>query len=202
MVQRELTLSPGTTLTDIVAPASRAGRIVTGLSLSALFAGLTFVGAHIVIPIEPVPITLQTLFVLLAGASIGRGWGSLSQGLYIGLGVAGVPVFAGGAAGAGVFAGATAGYLAAFLIAPFVVGAMLRQSDRLAWQVLSFVVGTAVILTLGVAYLSAFITHDIGRALAVGLVPFLPGAAFKVLAAVSIHRSSQALIRYYGRRAS
>jgi biotin transport system substrate-specific component len=200
MTQREITLSPGATVADIVAPGSRAARLAVGLALSVLFAGLTVVGAHIVIPLQPVPITLQTLFVILAGASIGRGWGAFSQALYVGLGAAGLPVFAGGAAGAGVLLGPTGGYLAAFLVAPFLVGGMLRISDRLAWQCASFAAGAALILALGVAHLAIFVTHDVGRALAVGLVPFLPGAVLKVAAAVSIHRSSRALIAYHGRR--
>ncbi len=200
-IERELTLFPGTLLADRIASGSRAGRIAIGIALSLLFAGLTVVGANIVIPIQPVPITLQTLFVLLAGASIGLGWGSLSQAIYLGLGVAGVPVFASGAAGTAVFGGPTAGYLLSFLVAPLVVGWLLRRSLSTAWQVFAFVVGTAVIFLSGVTFLTLFITHDLGQALAVGLVPFLPGAIFKIIAAVSIHRSSQALIRHYRRSA-
>jgi biotin transport system substrate-specific component len=176
-------------------PASGARRIAAGIGLAASFAALTALGAYIAIPIEPVPVTMQTLFVLLAGASIGAGWGSLSQWMYLALGVAGIPVFAGGATGPAVLAGPTGGYLVSFLIAPWVIGAMLRRSERIGWQVFSFVVGKLVILTLGVAYLTLFYTHDLAHSLAVGVVPFLPGGAFKVLAAVSIHRSSQALVR-------
>ena len=181
-------------------PASGARRIAAGLALSAAFAALTVVGAYIEIPLKPVPITMQTLFVLLAGACIGSGWGSLSQWMYVGLGALGLPVFAGGASGAGYLAGPTGGYLISFLIAPWVIGALLKRSDRIGWQVLSFVAGKIVILTLGVAHLTLFYTHDLGQALAVGVVPFLPGAAFKIAAAVSIHRSSQALVRHYRSR--
>jgi biotin transport system substrate-specific component len=181
-------------------PATGARRMVAGLGLSAAFAALTVVGANIVIPIEPVPITLQTLFVLLAGASMGAGWGSLSQWMYIALGVIGLPVFAGGAAGAAVLAGPTGGYLISFLIAPWVIGTLLRRSNRIGWQVFSFAVGKVVILTLGVAHLTLFYTHDLAQSLAVGVVPFLPGAAIKIAAAVSIHRSSQALVRHYRSR--
>jgi biotin transport system substrate-specific component len=153
-----------------------------------------------VIPIEPVPITMQTLFVLLAGASIGAGWGSLSQWMYVGLGVAGAPVFAGGASGLGILAGPTGGYLISFLVAPWVIGAMLRRSDRIGWQIFSFTVGKLLILALGVAHLTLFYTHDLGKSLAVGALPFLPGDVFKIAAAVSIHRSSQALVRHYRSR--
>lgn len=181
-------------------PASGVRRIVAGLALSAAFAGLTVIGANIVIPLEPVPVTMQTLFVLLAGASIGAGWGTISQWIYVGLGAAGLPLFAGGASGAGVLAGPTGGYLLSFLVAPWVIGTLLRRSNRIGWQVFSFAVGKMVILTLGVAHLTLFYTHDLGRSLAVGVAPFLPGAVIKITAAVSIHRSSQALVRHYRSR--
>ena len=60
----------------LAAASSRTARIALGVTLALVFAGLTTVGAYIEIPLKPVPITMQTLFVMLAGASIGRGWGS------------------------------------------------------------------------------------------------------------------------------
>ncbi len=197
---QQLTHTPVWTVSDIVAPGTRAGRVALGIALSLAFAGLTALGANIVIPLQPVPITMQTLFVLLAGASIGRGWGSSSQMIYVGIGAAGVPFFAGGASGAGILAGPTGGYLIAFMLAPLVVGTLLRRSSRLGWQIAAFSAGEVLILALGVAHLALFYTHALGQALAVGLLPFLPGAVFKITAAVSIHRSSQALIRHYRRR--
>ncbi len=182
-----------------VAP-SRATRVALGVAGALVFAGLTAVGANIVIPIEPVPITMQTLFVMLAGASIGRGWGSLSQWIYVGAGAAGVPLFAGGASGWAILGGPTGGYLIAFLIAPWIIGSLLRRSERLLWQALAFMVGNMVILALGVAHLALFYTHDLGNAITVGLLPFLPGAAFKIVAALSIYRSSTALVRHYRSR--
>lgn len=201
MHAHELTRPATRTLSGLVSARSRASRVAVGTGLSLVFTGLTVLGANVMIPIEPVPITLQTLFVLLAGASIGRGWGSLSQALYLGLGVLGLPFFAGGASGAAVLAGPTGGYLVSFLVAPFVVGALLRRSQRPGWQIASFVAGTIVIFTLGITHLTLFYTHDLGQAFAVGLVPFLPGAVFKIVAAYSIHRSSQALVRHYRRNA-
>ena len=178
-------------------PASGARRIAAGLGLALVFAGLTALGARIVIPIEPVPITMQTLFVLLAGASIGAGWGSLSQCFYVLLGVAGLPVFAQGAVGPAVLSGPTGGYVISFLVTPWLVGWMLRRSQSIGWQVASFTAGQILILVLGVAHLTLFYTHDLARSLTVGVLPFLPGDAFKIAAAVSIHRSSQALVRHY-----
>ncbi len=197
-LKRDMTLTADAPVLD--AAVSRTSRIALGVGLAILFAGLTTVGAFIEIPIQPVPITMQTLFVMLAGASIGRGWGSLSQWLYVGLGVAGVPVFAGGATGAGILTGPTGGYLLAFLVAPWIIGTLLRRSDGLAWQAFAFTVGNVVILAMGVTHLTLFYTHDLGQALVVGALPFLPGAAFKIVAALSIHRSSTALIRHYRKR--
>lgn len=178
-------------------PASGARRIAAGLGLALALAALTALGAHIIIPIEPVPITMQTLFVLLAGASIGGRWGSLSQVLYVSLGMAGLPVFAQGVTGPAVLTGASGGYLVSFLVTPWLVSGLLKRSSRVGWQVASFTAGQILILALGVAHLTLFYTHDLGRALAVGVVPFLPGDVFKIAAAVSIHRSSQALVRHY-----
>ena len=192
---------PTTPIAAWVLPDSGVRRIASGVGLALGFAALTVLGANIVIPHEPVPYTLQTLFVLLAGASIGRAWGSLSQIFYVGLGAAGLPLFAGGAGGLVLLAGPTGGYLISFLFTPLVVGAMLRRSDRIAWQVLSFAAGTIVMLAVGVAHLAVFYTHDLGRALAVGALPFLAGDAIKIAAVVSIHRSSQALVRHYRARA-
>jgi len=192
---------------DIVIPApalaaapSRAVRVALGIAGAASFAALTALGASIEIPLQPVPITLQTLFVLLAGASLGARYGTLSQLMYVGAGAAGLPVFAGGASGAAILAGPTGGYLIAFMITPALIALLLKRSETLLWQIASFTAGKLLILTLGVIHLTLFYTHDIGRSLFVGVLPFLPGAVFKIVAAVSIHRSSRALVRHYRAR--
>jgi biotin transport system substrate-specific component len=158
-----------------------------------VFAGLTFVGANIVIPLLPVPITLQTLFVLLAGAAIGGRYGALGQAAYMGAGVVGLPVFAGGLGGPAVLGGPTGGYLLSFLVVPLVVGALVKRSRSLPWLLFSFTVGTVIIFAFGVTHLAAWYTGDASEALRVGLLPFLPGAVFKILAATSIARTYWAL---------
>jgi biotin transport system substrate-specific component len=160
-----------------------------------VFAGLTAVGAHIYIPLTPVPITLQTLFVLLAGAVIGARRGALSQVLYVGLGALGLPVFAGSLGGLGIIAGPTGGYIVSFAVVPFLVGAMLRRSNSISWQIFSFSAGTALIFCFGIAHLAAFWTHNLAEAIRMGLLPFIPGAVFKIAAAISITRSYRALAR-------
>ncbi len=85
------------------------------VALTALFAALTAVGAHVYVPLPLVPVTLQTLFVYLAGAFSGGGRGALSQLAYVLMGLAGLPVFAEGMSGFGVLLGPTGGYLMGFI---------------------------------------------------------------------------------------
>ena len=167
--------------------------LTRGLIGSVVFAGLTIVGANVYIPLMPVPVTLQTLFVLLAGAAIGGRYGTLSQVLYVGMGAAGVPVFAGHLGGLSVFAGPTGGYLLSFLIIPYLVSRLMGRLPTLRRQVFAFSVGTGLIFVLGVSHLAVIYTSDLSLALRLGMLPFIPGAIFKIFAATSITRSYQAL---------
>lgn len=188
-VDRSPTVTGGMT----AAHASTATRLLVSTGAVLGFALLTFVGANIYIPLEPVPVTLQTLFVLLAGAFIGRGRGAASQVLYVGAGALGLPVFVGGAVGPAIIAGPTGGYLVGFVVAPFVVGALIRRTHTVAGQTLAFLVGTVVIFALGVTHLAVFHTGGMVTALRFGFLPFIPGAIIKLVAAISIYRSWTAL---------
>ena len=99
---------------------------------AALFASLTGAVAwfNIPLPFTPVPITLQTLMVLLSGAMLGANYGGLAMIIYLLLGAIGLPVFAGGASGIGVLLGPTGGYLLSYPIAAFVVGKMLEKIHK------------------------------------------------------------------------
>jgi len=89
---------------------------------ASLMAALTAAGAYLAIPIGPVPIILQNLFVFLSGLLLGPRWGAASIGVYLLAGALGLPVFAGGVGGIGRFAGPTGGYLLGFLPAVYVIG--------------------------------------------------------------------------------
>lgn len=172
--------------------ASRSLLLIVGFTL------LTVVGAQLYIPLPytPVPITLQTLMVLLAGAMIGSVRGALSQGLYALWGGAGLPLFASGAAGFAVLAGPTGGYIMGFVVAAALVGVLIRRADSLWAQAGVFTLGTLAILLAGAIHLTALYTGgDFGRALMIGVLPFLPGGVFKVVAATAIYRSWTALRR-------
>lgn len=160
---------------------------------AALLALLTALGAHVRIPLEPVPITLQTLFVLLAGAFAGPALGALSQGLYLAGGVFGVPLFAGSVVGLAVLSGPTGGYLAGFVAAAWFIGRFIGRRTGFGWAVFVFGTGSAVILALGVAHLALYTTGDLSSAFRLGFLPFIPGDAAKTLAAASIYGSYRRL---------
>jgi biotin transport system substrate-specific component len=149
---------------------------------ASLFGALTATGAYIIIPLPPVPITLQTLFMGLAGTLLGGRLGALSQGVYLLLGIIGLPVFAGGKAGIGVLFGPTGGYLFGFIAAAFVIGKLtaLRPRPGVVWLSLSLDAGTAVLYALGVLQLSLVARLTPLKALAVGILPFLLGDVIKI----------------------
>lgn len=160
------------------------GRRVAGI---AAFALLTAIGAFVRIPLPftPVPITLQTFFVLAAGIYLGGRDAAASQGLYLGLGAAGLPVFAGGSGLAHLF-GPTGGFLLAFPIAAWLVGGSLRPGDRAARALLVLVSAMAIVFALGATWLAHVMGVGPGRAFALAVLPFLPGAALKITAATAL----------------
>jgi biotin transport system substrate-specific component len=149
----------------------------------AAFAIATALGAHVAVPLTPVPVTLQTLFVVLAGAMLGPKLGAASQLAYLGMGIAGLPVFAGGF-GLAYLVGPTGGYLLAFPATAFVAGMVARRvSGRgIVGAALLFVglfLASLVTLGGGTAWL-AILTGDPATAVALGFLPFLAGDVLKV----------------------
>jgi biotin transport system substrate-specific component len=149
---------------------------------SSMFGALTAIGSLIIIPIQPLPITLQTLFTDLAGVLLGGYTGALSQVIYVLLGIMGLPVFAGGKAGLGTLFGPTGGYLIGFILGAYMIGKMMaiKKDPGLAWTVLALAMGNVVIYTLGTVQF-AWVAHiSITKALLVGMVPFLPGTCSRL----------------------
>jgi biotin transport system substrate-specific component len=142
------------------APLVRELALAQGAALAIALLSLV----RLPVPGTPVPITGQTLGVLLAGAVLGSRVGAGAVALYLLEGLLGLPFFAGGPA---ALLGPTGGYLLAFLPGALVAG---RCG---AWA------GAAVILLAGALGLSALWSVPVGTALALGVVPFLPGEALK-----------------------
>lgn len=158
-----------------------------------LFATLTAVGATVSFPLafSPVPITLQTLAVILAGAALGPVWGPLSQLLYITAGVVGLPVFANGTAGPGVLFGTTGGYLVGFVIGAWVAGMLTKPGSSWLRLSLGLLAAHLVIFVLGIAQLKLFLGDSIGVLLTAGFFPFIPGMIFKTAVAVGLLKPSR-----------
>jgi biotin transport system substrate-specific component len=166
------------------------------LSLYAtLFAALTAMGAFVAIPIGPVPIVLQNLFVMLAGLLLGPRWGLASVGVYLLAGFCGLPVFAGGQAGIGRLVGPTGGYLIGYLPAVYLIGRLTETADRrVVRDVTAMVLGTLLLYACGVSWLKVVTGLQWTKALAVGMLPFLIGDALKIAAAVPVSRALRPVI--------
>ncbi|MFC1862413.1 biotin transporter BioY [Thermodesulfobacteriota bacterium] len=161
---------------------------VRGMVYASMFGAGTAVGAYIIIPIPPVPITLQTFFLYLAAALLGGRLASLSQFVYLLLGIIGLPVFSGGKAGLGVLFGPTGGYLIGFIVGAFIIGKMIEIRERpgLLWIMISMAAGTTVVYLLGVIQLSFVAKLTVIKSLSVGVIPFLMGDLLKIIIASAV----------------
>ncbi len=163
---------------------------------ASLLAALMAVGAYIAIPIGPVPIVLQNLFILLAGLLLGSKWGLASVGVYLLAGALGLPVFAGGTGGIARFAGPTGGYLLAFLPAVYLIGLISERTERhrVIFEIIGMICGSLVIYAIGVTWLKLVTGMTFSKAVTVGMLPFLIGDAVKIAAAVPIAMAVRPLI--------
>jgi biotin transport system substrate-specific component len=163
---------------------------------SALFIALISIGAMIAIPVGPVPIVLQNMFVLLAGLILPPAWAAGCVAVYLLMGFAGLPVFAGGTSGIGKVVGPTGGYLLSYLPAAFLTSVISgRDEKRVIRDSVATITGMAVIYLFGVPWLKWVLAISWSKALAVGMYPFLAGAVVKMIAAVIIARKLRPLIR-------
>ena len=161
-------------------------RLATDLVLVAAGAGLTAVAAQIAVPLWPVPITGQTLAVLLVGVTLGAVRGAVSLSLYAVLGIVGLPVFSDASSGWSVVAGPTGGYIIGFIFAAGFAGWLAqREWDRKpVWAFLAFLAGSVIPFAFGLPWLAAALgtyglPNDLGSVLASGLYPFIIGGVIK-----------------------
>jgi biotin transport system substrate-specific component len=158
--------------------------------MAALMASTSF----IVIPIQPVPITLQTFFALLAGAVLGPVYGAASMGLYALIGAIGLPVFSKGGAGIGVILGPRGGYIIGFIAAAYIVGLLVSKGKKGFLQIFSvMLLGIVIIYGIGLIQLVITAKMSLSQALIVGVVPFIPMDIAKALVAAEVARRLSAL---------
>ncbi len=150
-------------------------------ALSLLVVGtiVIIIFAQITIPLPKIPITGQSLAVLVVACILKETLGTGAVILYLLLGMLGFPVFADGAGGISKLAGPSGGYLYGFVPAALVAGIMANMKHTFEWNVLAMTIGTLIIIIFGVAHLSYH--YGFSKALEYGFYPFIPGALAKIL---------------------
>ena len=196
--------SAALTLGGIMALAAPAPRVLAdyasrtwAMQIALVVGAAAFVGvsAQIVIPLPftPVPLTLQTFAVLLAGGVLGSLRGALAMVIYAAVGSVGIPWFAEGRSG---FGGATFGYIVGFILAAYIVGKIAESgATRTAIRTAGLmVVGNLVIYAIGVPWLALSIGVSFTEALALGALPFLIGDALKIALAAGLFPATWKLV--------
>ncbi|MFH1888808.1 MAG: biotin transporter BioY [Candidatus Omnitrophota bacterium] len=153
------------------------------------FVILTSLGAFVRIPLPftPVPLTLQTFFVLLSGLFLG-GLGTVSQVIYVLLGVAGLPIFSTAASGLYYLCGPTAGYIFGFILAALFLGKFIKQAKGKLFPVFILLcLADFIILACGTLWLKTTLGLSYGRSFLIGFIPFIPGDGLKILFAAGIY---------------
>lgn len=154
------------------------------VSLTAAFVALIAVGGWVSLPIPPVPVTLQTFFILLAAIVMGR-YAVLPVFVYLLLGVLNMPVFHNGLAGIGVLMGPTGGYLIGFIPAVLLAGVAFEQNNKII-RAGGIAAATLIIYLFGVTWMSYSTGMALAQAVFLGVVPFIAGDVLKGIAAFII----------------
>lgn len=170
-------MAHGMVLTDRLVPGIGVRREVLMVALGTVLVALC---SRMEVPLQPVPITGQTFGVLLVGALLGARRGAQALAGYLGLGVAGLPLFATGAPGIAHLLGPTGGYLIGFVAAAWLVGWLSERGwDRhVVGAAAAMILGNLVIYAAGSAWLAGFVGPS--KVFALGIAPFLFGDALKV----------------------
>ncbi len=173
------------TLADMVWPAKAEGKAIRWALLT--IGGSAFVAAasQIYVPLQPVPITMQTFAVLVIGAAYGWRLGAGTLALFLAEGAVGLPVFAEFKGGLSALFGPTGGYLFGFVLAAGVVGWLAERGwdRRPHMTALAMLLGNVLIYVPGLLWLAKFVGTD--QVLALGMTPFLLGDGLKLLLAVA-----------------
>ena len=170
----------GWALRDVVEDhRSRAGVGVLAFVLATSF------GAQVAVPLPwtPVPMTLQPLFVILAGAVMGPRLGATAMAIYLAIGAAGAPVFSNGGFGIPWLLGPTGGYLIATPFAAFLTGTIARPRSTSLTVLAGLTLGVAAMYLGGVSQLFMLTGQDLQTVVGFGVVPFVTGDALKILIA-------------------
>ncbi len=187
-----------TTATPALLRPTLVDRVVTRTWLSDIalvVAGTALVAvlAQVAIPLWPVPVTGQTLAVLLVGASLGAARGAASLSLYAILGAVGLPIYSDSSSGWSVLLGPTGGYIIGFIISAAVVGWAAERSWDRGWYkpIITFVGGSLVVFAIGLPWLAVSLgqlglPNDLQSVLIAGFYPFIIGGLIKAAIAAAL----------------
>ncbi|MBP2292714.1 biotin transporter BioY [Azospirillum rugosum] len=180
-----------TSLLDTVAPK---GGLVTATAAAVLGSALLAVSAKVQVPFWPVPMTMQSMVVILLGMAYGSRLAMATVLLYLLEGLAGLPVFAGAGAGPAYMAGPTAGYLLGFVLAAGATGWLAERGwDRSPLKaVAALALGHALLFVPGVAWLAVLFGGE--KAVAVGLTPFLAATVLKTALGAAIMQAAWTVV--------
>jgi biotin transport system substrate-specific component len=175
--------------------------LVTDAALISAGAVLTAGAAQLAVPLWPVPITGQTLAVLVVGCTLGATRGALSMVLYAVLGLIGLPVFSDGASGVSVIAGPTGGYIVGFIFAAGFIGWMAEHgADRnVVLAFLAFVGGQLIIFAFGLVGLKLAVDESWGWTIHNGFTIFIVGGLVKAAIGAAVLPSAWGLVRRFER---
>ena len=180
------------TYADLIRPTEKTRALIYDAVLvlagSLLMAALSLLSVSV--PGSGVPITAQTLGVMLIGALLGWKRGSASMALFLAEGLAGLPVFAGAGAGFAYMTGPTAGYLVGFVMAAGLIGWLAERGwDRSPVKALvAMSVGHVLLFVPGVAWLAVLFGAE--KAIAVGLTPFIAATLLKTALGAALMQAS------------
>jgi len=160
--------------------------------LCALFAALTAVCAQVVIPMGPVPVNLALLPLLICGALLPMRYALAAALVYIGMGTAGLPVFAGMAGGPGILLGPTGGYIIGYVLCVAVTSLLMGKGVK---RPVAMVVGVAACYALGTPWLMVSAGMSLPQALLSGVVPFILGDILKVFLASYLAKRLYLVVR-------
>lgn len=181
-----------------VTSPDRARMSVRQMTLTALMTALMCILGPITLPVGPVPLSLTTAALALAALLLGAGGAALCCGLYLLMGLIGLPVFSGFTGGIGVLAGPTGGFLLAYLPVTALWGALLGKTQRFPGQAAVLLMGTALLYAGGCAWYAVQTGASAMAALTVCVLPFLPGDAVKIAAVLSGGRMLKRRLRAAG----
>ena len=156
------------------------------MTLTAVMAALICVAGPLTVAIGPIPLSLASFAVYLAGAILGWERGALAVAIYLLIGLVGMPVFSGFSGGFQKLAGVTGGYLIGYLPCALITG-LGSGKDKPKWLLpLCMAAGTAVLYAIGTLWFMLQTRNTLAASMGMCVLPFLPGDAIKIIAATLI----------------